>query len=117
MEFINSVEEISLKDFKDFLKILSPFAPHLSEELYQSDKSIFQDKWPEYNPKLIIEDKINLVVQINGKVRDTIVTPKNITEKEATKLAMESGKVEKWIKDRKILKTIFIKDKLINFVI
>ena len=79
MEFSNAWQEnrkgLGKTDFKNFLKILSPFAPHMTEELYQKlgyKKSIFLQKWPKYDEKLIKEEKITLIVQINGKVRDKI---------------------------------------------
>ena len=124
MEFSNAWQkndqEIGKRDFKDFLKIFSPFVPHTSEELWQKlgyKKSIFSQKWPKYNPLLIKEDKIVLIVQINGKVRDKIETEQGISEEKAKTLVLGLPKVKKWIGKRKIKKTIFIKDKLINFVI
>ncbi|MBU4078469.1 class I tRNA ligase family protein, partial [Patescibacteria group bacterium] len=117
MEFINSVEEIFSGDFRDFLKILAPFAPHLSEELYQSDKSIFQENWPKYDSKMIVEKEVSMIIQINGKVRGTIVVSTGLSEKEAVNLAIESDIAKKWLENKKIKKTIFIKDKLINFVV
>ncbi|HEC92420.1 MAG TPA: leucine--tRNA ligase, partial [Candidatus Atribacteria bacterium] len=124
MEFCNAWQEnpkgLRKKDLKDFLKILSPFAPHLTEELWQklgNKKSIFLKKWPKYDPKLIEEEKITLVIQINGKVRDKIEVEKGIPESKAKELALSHPKIQKWLLNKKIKKTIFIKDKLINFVI
>jgi len=152
MEFCNAWQEnpsaLKKRDLKDFLKILSPFAPHLTEELYQKlknlprsetkfllrgqnsklksttqsskvpkFKSIFQEKWPKYDPKLIEEEKITLVIQINGKVRDKIEVEKGISENKAKKLALSQSKIQKWLQNKKIKKAIFIKDKLINFVV
>jgi len=122
MEFVNEVQNhgISKKQAESFLKILTPFAPHIAEELWHRlgyENSILKEKWPEYDKKLIEEEAFYLVVQINGKLRDTIGTPLGISEKQAKKLALESEKIQKWLKDKKIKKIIFVKDKLINFVV
>jgi len=124
MEFINELQNSNCKlqneDFKKFLIILAPFAPHFAEELYhqieKTDKSIFEEKWPEYDKNLIEEEMITLIVQINGKVRDQIQVKKGISEKEAKEKALQSEKIRKWLKGKAIKKVIFVKDKLINFV-
>ena len=120
MEFANNwqKEKIGKKEFKDFLKVLSVFAPHLAEELWQklrNKKSIFSQRWPKYDPKLIREEKITLIVQINGRVRDKIEVKKGISEKEANKTALEREKIKNWLKNKKIKKAVFVRDKLINF--
>jgi|AntAceMinimDraft_18_1070375.scaffolds.fasta_scaffold00947_4 leucyl-tRNA synthetase len=122
MEFINEVQVfgISKEQAEIFLKILTPFAPHITEELWQKlghGDSIFKEKWPEYDKTLIKEEAFYLIVQINGRLRDTIGTPLGISEKQAKDLALKSEKIQKWLENNKIKKTIFVKDKLINFVI
>jgi leucyl-tRNA synthetase len=113
-------EKISLDSYQMFLKILAPFAPHLAEELWhelKNKKSIFLEKWPSYDPKLTKDETINLVVQINGKLRDTIAVPNDISEEEAQKEALNSEKVKKWLEGQEIIKVIFVKGKLINIVV
>ncbi len=124
MEFSNFWQKdkfgIGKKEFRDFLKILAIFAPHIAEELWHKlgyKKSIFSQKWPKYDPKLIVEEKTNLIVQVNGKVRDKIEIESGISEYQAKKIALESNNVKKWIGNKEIKKTVFVKDKLINFVI
>lgn len=122
MILVNKIYEegCSNNEFGSFLVLLSPFAPHIAEELWEKlghKESIFKEKWPKYDPKLIKDETIKLVVQINGKVRDTIETSADISEEEAKKLAMQSAKVKKIIGDKEIKKTIFVKGKLINMVI
>ena len=100
--------------------ILAPFAPHLTEELWYKlghKKSIFKEKWPEYDPALVKDEKIQLVIQINGKLRDTIEVNADISEIEAKKIAQESLKIKKWLEGKEIIKIIFVKGKLINIVI
>jgi len=120
-----------------FLKLLSPFAPHIAEELYQQVKnpafavegtsagkqnskkfkSIFKEPWPKYDKKLIKEEKINLIIQINGKVRDQIEVDSDISEEKAKEIALSREKVIKWIKEKPLKKIVFIKNKLINIVV
>jgi len=111
---------IEKRDLEKFLLILSPFAPHIAEELWRelgNKKSIFLEKWPEYDPKLIKEEKVQLIIQINGKVRDKIEVEADISEKTARELTLTREKVKKWIKGKEIKKVIFVPKKLINFVI
>ncbi|MCK4745058.1 class I tRNA ligase family protein, partial [Candidatus Parcubacteria bacterium] len=111
---------IDKSDFEKFLIILSPFAPFMAEELWSrlgNTESIFKQKWPEYDPKLIKEETINLAIQVNGKLRGAIEAPADILEKDAKKAALESEKIKKWIENKNIIKIIFVKGRLINIVI
>jgi len=124
MEFVNFASENSKDIGRDiierFLILLSPFAPHITEELWCNlghKDSIHQQKWPKYEPKLVKEEMITLVIQINGKVRDKIEVKAAVSEKEAKELAISSKKVQKWISGKEIKKVIFVPGKLINLVI
>lgn len=128
MEFVNawqvSKEGLDTKDLSDFLRILSPFAPHLSEELWLmaglSDKGnemCCEQKWPKYDEKLIEEEKILLIVQINGKVRDKIEVKSGIAQKDAEKVVLKSEKIKNLIGKNEVKKIVFIPNKLINIVI
>ena len=124
MEFSNAWAKnenyLRVKDFKNFLKILSPFAPHLTDELWE--KAGFRgicskNRWPKYEQRLIERKTVILVIQINGKVRDKVEVKIDITKKEAEKIAISQKKIKKWIGDKKIKKVIFVPKKLINVVI
>lgn len=114
-------------NIKKLLLILAPFAPHLAEEVWQKhiiqdsefriENSIHNQSWPQYNSKLMKEEKITLIIQINGKVRDRIETEADISEKEARELALSREKIKKWIEGARIKKVIFVPEKLINIVI
>jgi leucyl-tRNA synthetase len=80
-------------------------------------KSIFETEWPKYDEKLIKKDKIDLIVQINGKVRDKINVNVDISEKEAKELVLSSDKIKSWLNNQELKKIIFVKGKLINIVI
>ena len=103
-----------------YLILLAPFTPHFAEELWSQfghKQSIFFEKWPTYNQNLIKEEVITIVVQINGKVRDQITVKPTDCEKEIIKLAQNTAKIKKWLAGKKIKKTIFVENRLINFVI
>ncbi len=106
--------------WEKFLLILSPFAPHLAEELWRKlgkKKSIFQEQWPAYSERAAAVKEIILVVQVNGKVRDKIKAKAGLSKEEAEKIALSSAKVRKSIGEAKVKKSFFVPDKLINFVV
>ena len=112
---------ISKNDFEKFIKLLSLFAPHIAEEIWKeklkNKNSIFKESWPQYDPKLVQDDEIELVIQINGKVRDKIFASADISEEEAKKISQESEKIKNFIGENKIKKIIFVKGKLVNIVV
>ena len=113
-------KRINNSTIQQFLLLLAPFAPHLSEELWHelgNKKSIHLEKWPKYDKRLVVEDEFDLVIQINGKTRDVVKARKGISEEEARKLALESEKVKKFTEGRESRKVIFVKDKLINLIV
>ena len=124
MEFVNFAQQNKKDIGKDSLErlllLLAPFAPHITEELWLKlghKTSIHQQKWPKYDPKLIAEEKITLIVQINGKMRDKIEVARDITEEEARQIVLAGEKVKKWLESKKIRKIIFVPGRLINLVV
>ncbi len=123
MILINELEKqksLEIRDWKLVILLLSPFAPHISEELWQKlghKESIFKEKWPGYDPALIKNEEIDLVIQVNGRVRDIIKSNADISEDEAKKMAMESQKVKAFTNRKEFKKVIFVKGKLINIVV
>jgi len=122
MIYINHVSgsQASNNQIEKFLIILSPFAPHLSEELWQKldhSESIFKGQWPDYDPKLIINKLNKIVVQVNGKLRDMIEVERGIDEEELGLRIRDLPKVKKYIEGKEIKKFIYIKDKLVNIVV
>jgi leucyl-tRNA synthetase len=150
-EFEADESAVTQEDVNIFLKLLAPFAPHVSEELWQSKFqpaysaeaaasagllrrssygcegrtkvepsskfcSIHREPWPKHNPKLIRQDRFELVIQVNGKVRGRLTLPMDAGEAEAKKTALAMPQIKKFagITPRKI---IFIPNKLINFVV
>ena len=107
--------------FKEtFIKLLSPFAPHISEELWEKlghKESIFLQSWPQADERYLKEEEIQMVVQINGKLRDKIFVAPDVTEDEAKETALKSGKIIAFIGEKEIKKVIFVPGRLINIVI
>ncbi len=124
MEFVNLVQE-NQNDFgKDaaerLLILLSPFTPHICEELWQQtghEKSIFEEKWPEADKKYLKDETVTLIIQVNGRVRDKAEVPSDIGENEAKLLVISRENVIKWTQGKEIKKVVFVPSKLINIVI
>lgn len=105
---------------KKLILLLSPFAPHLTEELWQAigeKGSIHQEKWPEFNPEFIVEEEITIVVQVNGKVRDKITVAASLEEEELKAQALRSEKVQLALLDKTLAKVILVPKKLVNIVV
>ncbi len=118
---INSGYQLQTTNYELFLKLLSPFAPHLAEEIWQGilghKKSIYLERWPDYDEKLIAEELVSIIVQVGGKARGVILLPADSGEEEVKKLAFADEKIKKYLVGQEIKRTIFIKNRLINFVI
>lgn len=111
---------MDIENYKIFLKLLAPMAPHFAEEMWQKlghEKSIFLEKWPKYDPQKIKEEIFELVIQINGRMRATISAPTGVREKEAMKLALSHERVKSFLSGKTPSKIIFIPGRLINIVI
>lgn len=121
MEFVNDAKNLqpSKKVLEDFIVIMSPFAPLVCEEMWEMlghDGSIFHATWPIFQKELLKNEKIQIAIQINGKLRGTIEVQTDALEKEIIQAAQSVGNVAKHLKEKKIIKTIYIKNRLINFV-
>jgi leucyl-tRNA synthetase len=101
-------------------KLLSPYAPHLGEELWEilgNPPTIAFESWPTYDEALTIDDTYVMVVQINGKVRDNIEMPRGTDPDSMKSAALASEKTKQWTDGKEILKVIPVKDKLVNIVV
>ncbi|MBN1405334.1 MAG: leucine--tRNA ligase [Candidatus Omnitrophica bacterium] len=100
--------------------LLSPFAPHLSEELWQrlgNKESIFRQKWPGFDKAVIQEDEITIPIQINGKLRSKIIVPAGISEGNLKKVVLEDEVVKKWLVSGAYKNIIIIPNRLVNIVV
>ena len=123
MELVNEMskeEKILTSYYSALIKVLSPFAPHLCEELWSilgNKNTLVYESWPEYDLELTKESVITLAVQINGKVRDEITIDASADEDNVKKLALASEKVQKWLEGKEPKKVIYVKGKLVSIVI
>jgi len=123
MIFVNKVEEIgkiSKTIYMEFLQILAPFAPHMTEELWHQlgqKKSIHLSDWPKYDEKKIVSELKKIAVQVNGRVRGEIKLEQNCDGKITQKMVLEMPEIQKWVPDGKFKKFIYIEGKIINIVV
>lgn len=119
-QYEKSQKTISVLAWEDFLKLLAPFAPHITEELWHKlghKDSIHLQPWPKYDEKLAKEERITVVVQISGKMRSTLEMDIGSSQEAVKRLALSDEKIKKYLEGKKIIKEIFVPDKLINFVV
>ena len=95
---------------------MMPFTPHLSHECLELMKSNDYSKWPKID-KINILNEIKLAVQVNGKTRDIISIDKDLSEEKVNLFILKNSKAKKYIDTKKIIKTIFVKNKIINYII
>ncbi len=120
MIFVNGATSISLSDYKDFLKILAPFVPYLTEEIWHElgeTTSIHLSDWPKYDESKVKDDKITIAVQVNGKVRGEVSITPDASEDEAREIALGENSVKTFVGEQEIKKFIYVKGKIINIVI
>ncbi|EMB80990.1 leucyl-tRNA synthetase [Streptococcus mutans 11VS1] len=124
MIFVNAAnkeEQLFLDYAKGFIQLLAPFAPHLTEELWQfltqSGQSITYVAWPSYDESKLVEDEIEIVLQIKGKVRAKVVVSKDSSREDLEKIALDNDKIQAEIAGKDIVKVIAVPNKLVNIVI
>ena len=120
----NDVSTESKEIWKEVLDkvilLIAPFAPHIADELWEiiGNKTFtFEEEWPTFEEELTKEHKMNLVVQINGKIRETIPAKIGLPKEEYEKLAFDSEKIKKAIEGKEIVKVIVVPNKLVNIVV
>jgi leucyl-tRNA synthetase len=128
MIFVNgftNAEIIPVSAMRTFLILLNPFAPHISSDLWERLNAEFgdaagdisQQSWPAYDERLLVEDEVEIVIQINGKVRDRIRMPIVATEEELKRVALSNSKVQNRIAGKAIRNVIVVPNKLVNIVV
>ena len=116
---IYAVGKISKNDLVIFIKLLCPFAPHLCEEIWETiggEGLLSLSQWPEYEESKTVEDSIEIGVQVNGKVRGTIVIPNGCAKEEALELAKKDERVASFLEGKTLVKEIYVPNKIVNFV-
>lgn len=123
MVFVNAAykaEGLPVDYIKGFLKMLAPIAPHLGEELWsrvsQTGQSIAYETWPTYDATKLVTDEVEVVFQINGKIRGKATASKDISKEELEKMAMENGNIKEHLEGKTVRKVIVVPGKLVNIV-
>ena len=120
---VNQLTNIQQEALKTLVLLMAPFAPHLAEEIWvevlREKFSVHRAPWPKYNTNYIKVEHVEIVVQVNGKLRSTLKVTSNMSQvkDEVVKLAKSDEKVKKWISGKKIKKEIFVPGKLVNVVV
>jgi leucyl-tRNA synthetase len=133
MEFLNEAihwETKPIAVLRDFLTLLQPFAPHLAEELWEKLSKIQTSKvggfaiaglayqpWPKFDPALLVENTLDIPVQVNGKLRDVLTVPTDISNSDLEANARSSEKVKAFINGKTVKKVIIVPRKLVNLVV
>jgi leucyl-tRNA synthetase len=124
MEYVNTLykteDGIARDNLETLILLLAPFAPHMCEELWEQlghEPSIFQTNQPEYKEKYLQESTVEIVVQINGKVRDSFSVSANTPKDELQEAALSREKVQSHMDGKTVVKTIVIPDRLVNIVV
>jgi leucyl-tRNA synthetase len=128
MELVNKIysypqesdQGILAKAIETVIVLLAPFTPHITEEMWRMaghNDSVHQQNWPEYDESALVLDQIEIVLQINGKVREKLVVPAQVTRAEMESLAVENDKVKSLIEGKTIRKVIAVPGKLVNIVV
>ena len=123
MIFINECykeEYVPFEYIKDFIKLLNPLAPHITEEMWEilgNRNTIAYESWPNYDETKIIEDEFELVVQVNGKIRGKILVSSDTTENDMKQMALSIDNVIKHIENKEVLKVVIVPKKLVSIVV
>ena len=104
----------------DLIKLLAPFSPHITEEMWNEiggEGSVHAQKWPSFDEEAMKEDEVEIVLQINGKVRDRIVVPAEADKTAMEKAALAQPKVQQYTEGKTVVKVIAVPGKLVNIVV
>ncbi len=117
---LGNLEKIPVGFYEKFVLLLSPFAPHLAEELWLflgNKKSVTLAKWPEYDSAKIVNKEIAIALLVNNKVRDEITVAADMAEEAVKSEALKSEKVQKWLEGKPPKKVIYVKGRLVNIIV
>lgn len=118
---LDNINEAVIKEgVQTIVTIIAPFAPHLGEELWTmigKDGSVFDIDWPKYDEKALVKDEIEVVVQVNGKVRGKLTVNSNISKEDMEKVALEDEKIKGLVEGKTIVKVVAVPKKLVNVVV
>jgi leucyl-tRNA synthetase len=124
MEYINLVRERnagSRAALRPLVLLLSPYAPHLAEELWillgGSGRSVFDEHWPAYDERLAAAGEVEIAIQVNGKLRGRLQLPRGASQEDVVTRALKEEGVKKFVNGSKVKKVIYVQDRLVNLVV
>lgn len=115
-----SNSEVEREALESILILLAPFAPHITEELWSElgySDSIHQQAWPQVDEAALVQDEVTVVLQVNGKLRDRIKVPAEISAQELEQIVRNLPKLSDWTQGKQIVKVITVPGKLVNVVV
>ena len=114
-------EQVPLEEFLIFLRLLNPFAPHIAEQLQEilvpGSPMLYHQAWPEFDAEALIENEIELVVQVNGKLRDRIAVAPDANEETVLAVALASPKIKEYTDGKTMRKVVYVQGRLLNLVV
>ena len=116
---IYALGSINRAELRTLLLLLNPFAPHMTEEMYEVQNLggvLNEQKWPTFDPALCVDEMVELVVQINGKVRSKLQVPVDGAQADVLEKAKAEPKIQDALQGKQIVKEIYVQNKLVNFV-
>lgn len=116
----NANVEVLAEAIKNLILLLAPFVPHITEELWEmmgNTRSVHEEMWPNYDEDALVRDEIEIVVQVNGKLKGKILVPANANNEEVLSIAKSDEKIIQSIQDKQIVKEIVVPGKIVNIVV
>ena len=124
MEYVNLMRERdagSRERLKPLVLLLSPYAPHLAEELWillgGTGRSVFDERWPAYDERLVAAGEVEIAIQVNGKLRGRLQLPRGASEDDVVSRALQEAGVKKFVDGNKVKKVVYVQDRLVNLVV
>ena len=123
MVFVNEMTNLEVRPrsvLEQFVLLISPYAPHLAEEIWSRlghSDTLAYEAWPTADPRYLVDDTVTVVVQVNGKLRDQVDAPADISEDDIRQLVTDREKLRPWLEGKQVVKFIYVPGKLVNLVV
>lgn len=122
MVFVNEAykaDALPMVYMEGLVKLLSPIVPHVAEEIWQimgHEETITYEAWPTYDESKLVQDTVQVILQVNGKVRSKVEVEKDLDQAELEKIALADERIQQWTAEKDIKKVIVIPNKIVNIV-
>ena len=104
----------------NLVKVLSPFTPHICEEMWEilgHDQPVYSESWPAFDEAALVKDEVEIVTQVNGKLKDKMMVANGLSREEQEKVVMDRDKTRELIGDKNVIKVVSVPGKLVNIVV